>query len=152
MVEEIPTLKDVFDYSDKVATTKWVHDYRWSSKIDRWKMVFDCNDEQFNWDYEDGIKGGRVLKPSNLSSIYVQGEKAKFFLSYNNMNPVCITGEFYDDRKMLCGTTLCDGKTVICMSVDIDLKSGSIAVHGHDLTNGIDVSKFCNLMKIQITW
>lgn len=152
MVEQSLTLKDPFDYSDNIATTKWVQDHRWSSKVDRWKMVFDCKNEKMNWGYEQGIKGGRALKPQNLNSIYVQGERVRFFVSYNEMNLICLTGEFYDDRKMLCGTTLYDGETVFSITVAVDLKNGSIAIYGYDITNSKDVSKLCSLMKIQITW
>ena len=152
MNDQQRALKDPFDFSDTPATTKWVQEHEWGSNIDRWRMAFDCKNTGIDWGYLDGIKGGKVLKPKKLRSIYVQGHRVRFFVSYNDMNPVCITGEFYDEGRMLCGTTLYDGKTVSSISVDVDLKNESIAVYGQDLTNNKDVSNLCSLMKIQVTW
>lgn len=145
-------LKNPFDFSENAATTKWVQEHEWSSNMDRWNTVFDCRDEKINWGYSDGIKGGKVLKPTNLRSIYTQGHRVRFFVSLKKMNPICITGEFYDDSRMLCGTTLCDGKSVSSISVDVDLKNETITVYGHDLTKDENISGSCNLVKIQKTW
>lgn len=152
MDDQSLALKNPFDFSDKTATTKWVQEHEWSSNMDRWNTVFDCRNEKIDWGYADGIKGGKVLNPTKLRSIYIQGHRIRFFVSYKEMNPICIMGEFYDEGRMLCGTTLCDGKIVSSVSVDVDLKNGTIAVYGHDITNDKDVSKFCNLVKIQTTW
>jgi glycosyltransferase involved in cell wall biosynthesis len=37
------TLQNPFDYSERVATTKWVHNHEWSSGVDRWKITFDSS-------------------------------------------------------------------------------------------------------------
>lgn len=120
--------------------------------MDRWKTVFECTNEELDWGHKTGIKGGEVLKPKELRSVYVQGHRIRFFASFKGMNAICMTGEFIDDRRMLCGTVLYDGKVVVSLSVDVDVKEGNIAVRGYDLTTGTDVSKSCDLLKIQISW
>ena len=147
-----PTLNDPFDYTDRIATTKWVQNHEWSSNMDRWKTVFECTNEELDWGHKTGIKGGEVLKPKELRSVYVQGHRIRFFASFKGMNAICMTGEFIDDRRMLCGTVIYDGKGVVSLSVDVDVKEGNIAVRGYDLTTGTDVSKSCDLLKIQISW
>ncbi|MPM92933.1 hypothetical protein SDC9_140069 [bioreactor metagenome] len=147
-----PTINDPFDYTDRIATTKWVHNHEWSSNIDRWRTVFDYTNEELDWGFKAGIRGGEMLKPAKLRSAYVKGHRIRFFVSFKGMNTVCMTGEFLDDRRMLCGTVLYDGKVVVSVSVDIDVKDGSMAVRGYEMTTGKDVSKSCDLLKIQVSW
>lgn len=152
MKQQPPTIENPFDYTDTVATTRWVHDHEWSSNIDRWRTVFDHSNDVLNWGFKDGIKGGDVVKPELLHSLYTKGHRVRFFVSYKSMNPVCFAGEFIDDRRMLCGTVLCDTSNTTYISVDMNISKGTLQIHGKDPMNSIDVSKSCSLLKMQITW
>jgi hypothetical protein len=144
--------EDPFDYSDRVATTKWVHNHEWDSNVDRWRTTFDFTNDKLNWSYDKGITGGEPLKIEGLGHMYAKDHRVRFFVSYGGMNPICLTGEFIEDNRILCGTLLYDGKTATCVSVDVDVNTEVLQVYGKDLFNDMDVSKHCNLLKIQVTW
>ncbi|MGI6079080.1 MAG: glycosyltransferase, partial [Fastidiosipilaceae bacterium] len=45
------SIADPFNFSDCVATTKWVQNHEWSTGIDRWKTTFDCSNSWMDWGY-----------------------------------------------------------------------------------------------------
>jgi glycosyltransferase involved in cell wall biosynthesis len=140
-----------FDYSDHVATTKWVLNHEWSAGIDRWKTTFDSSKNWMDWGYPGGMPGGEELYFENFHSLITPGHRFRFFISFCNMNPVIISGEMVKNEKFIWGTTFCDGGNIIILSLEIKPDEKKIFMKGMDFKNNIDLSTQFNIMKIQMT-
>jgi glycosyltransferase involved in cell wall biosynthesis len=140
-----------FDYSDYVATTKWVQNHEWSAGVDRWKTTFDSSKSWIDWGYPGGIPGGKEIYFENFHSLISPGHRFRFFVSFRNMNPMILSGEVNNNEKFTWAGTLYIDNSLVCLSVVIELKEKKLFLKGIDVTNSIDFSTECTLTKIQMT-
>ncbi len=145
------SLPDPFNYSERVATTKWVQDHEWVSGIDRWKITFDSSKNWIDWGYPDGMPGGRELRFKDFHSLVMPEHRFRFFVSFRGMDPMIIFGEVNKTDRFVWGTTFYDGTDVISISVDVWPEDKCLSVRGYNITKSTDCSEECKLMKIQMT-
>lgn len=145
------TPRNPFDSSEHVATTRWVHNHEHSSGIDRWRIIFNSSDLQTNRGYLDGIPGGEAAIFRDLNNTTMLNQKIRFFVSFHEMNPIILSSEVNRMGKLVLGTMIYH-KGIISITIEMDLSSGFLQVTGLNLTDNRDCSKYCKLIKIDITF
>lgn len=145
------SLPDPFDYSDRVATTRWVHDHEWSSGVDRWRTTLDSSKNWMDWGFPGGISGDSNIVLKDFQGLLMPGHKFRFFVSFRNMDPMIIFGEMNRNERFVWGTTVYDGDDVISISVDVKPEEKSLFIKGYNISRSVDCSEECKVMKIEMT-
>ena len=145
------SLPDPFDYSNRVATTRWVHDHEWSSGVDRWRTTFDASKNWLDGGFPDGISGGSNMVLKDFQNLLMPGHRFRFFVSFRNMDPMIIFGEINRNERFVWGTTVYDGDDVISISVDVKPEEKSLFIKGYNLSRSVDCSEECKVIKMDMT-
>ncbi|MPM51096.1 hypothetical protein SDC9_97842 [bioreactor metagenome] len=145
------SLQNPFDYSERVATTRWVQDHEWSSGVDRWKTNFDSSKNWIDWGHPDGILGGKDVTFEKFHNLIMPGHRFRFFISFRGMDPMIVFGEMNRNERVVWGTIIYDGTDVILVSVEIKPENKSIHIRGYSISRYSDCSEDCRLVKIEMT-
>lgn len=145
------SFQNPFDYSERVATTRWVQDHEWSSGIDRWKTNFDSSKNWIDWGYPGGIPGGKDVTFEDFHSLVMPGHKFRFFVSFRGMDPLIIFGEINRMDKFVWGTTVYNGSDVVSISIEVQPNYKFLRIRGLTINKSEDCSVECRLVKIEMT-
>jgi glycosyltransferase involved in cell wall biosynthesis len=145
------SIANPFDYSNCVATTKWVQDHEWSAGIDRWKTTFDSSKDWKNRGHPEGMPGGKKLYFRDFHSLIMPEHRFRFFVSFREMYPAIISGEINGNDNFMWSTAFFDGSDLIAVSIDVYPKDRYLFIKGYNISKSKECSEEFKLLKIQMT-